>query len=203
MKRVLFIWAIVATAAVVICCMLLGRSTREISRLRSNEESLLGSVEQYKTRAERSAASVAMLELRLDELKRLRSQDAEQIRTLGIRLRRVESYAKSVTESRSVASLPIRDTIILHDTIKLFAQDLGHTALQGSIAHDTLHIDLKQRDTLFQAVHRVPRKFLFFRFGTRAIHQDVWTSNPNTEIVYTEYIELSKPERTKRRRRGR
>jgi hypothetical protein len=71
------------------------------------------------------------------------------------------------------------------------------------LTSDSLYVDIEQRDTIYQVVHRVPRRFLFFRFGTKAIRQDVWTSNPNSEIVYTEYIELEKPRREPRRRRRR
>jgi hypothetical protein len=49
---------------------------------------------------------------------------------------------------------------------------------------------IARRDTLVQLVHRVPRKFLFIPFGTKAIRQEVTTKNPHTEITYTEYIVL-------------
>lgn len=162
------------------------------------------SVEHYKTRAQHSVATVAKLELSVAELRRLRREDADKIRLLGIRLRRAESYAKSVAQTECQTYVPLRDTIIIHDTVKLFDTLLdGHTRLRGRVSTDSLYVDIRQRDTIYQVVHRVPRKFLFFRFGTKAIRQDVWSSNPNTEIVYTEYIELSKPKRAaKRRRKG-
>ena len=204
MKRVLFFVALVATAAAILCGVLLRRSYATIRRLEHNQEALLGDVEYYRTSFEHSAASVAVLELRVDELRRLREDDAREIRSLGIRLRRAESYAKSVVQTRSQAAILLRDTVILHDTVRLFDATVGHTSLSGHIANDSLMVDIHQRDTIYQVVHHVPRKFLFFRWGTKAIHQDVWTSNPNSEIVYTEYIELSKPERASRRRsRGR
>ena len=46
--------------------------------------------------------------------------------------------------------------------------------------------------SLFQVVHRVPKQWLFFRWGTKAIRQEVVSSNPHTKIVYSEYIELKK-----------
>ena len=162
------------------------------------------SVEHYKTRAQHSVATVAKLELTVSELKKLRSDDAAEIRSLGIRLRRAESYAKSVAQMQREASIPLRDSVVERDSIKIFDTTLDcHTRLRGRVSTDSLYVDIRQRDTIYQVVHRVPRKFLFFRFGTKAIHQDVWSSNPNTEIVYTEYIELSKPKRVaKRRRKG-
>ena len=60
----------------------------------------------------------------------------------------------------------------------------------GIIRRDTLMLDYRSVDTLHQVIHRVPRKFLFFRFGTKGIRQEVWSSNPHTRLVYSEYIEL-------------
>lgn len=200
MNRVLFVVAVVATCFAMVCGLMLRHTRGELRRLEQNVESLMGDVEHYKTRAEKSAASVAILELKIEEFKRMQSRDAEQIRSLGIRLRRTESFAKSVTATNSSLSIALRDSIVERDTVKIFDTKQGGTTLSGRVASDSLSISIKQRDTLYQVVHRVPRKFLFLRFGTKAIHQDVWTSNPLSEVVYTEYIELSKREKTKRKR---
>ena len=48
------------------------------------------------------------------------------------------------------------------------------------------------RDTLVQVVHRVPRQWLFFKWGTKGIRQEIMSKNPHTEITYAEYIELKK-----------
>lgn len=200
MNRVLFMVAVVATCFAMVCGLMLRHTRGELRRLEQNVESLMGDVEHYKTRAEKSAASVAILELKIEEFKRMQSRDAEQIRSLGIRLRRTESFAKSVTATTSSLSVALRDSVVERDTVKIFDTTQGGTTLSGRVASDSLSISIKQRDTLYQVVHRVPRKFLFLRFGTKAIHQDVWTSNPLSEVVYTEYIELSKRERTKRQR---
>lgn len=203
MNRVLFLVAMMAACLAIVLGLRLRYTQGELRRLEQNIEGLMGDVEHYKTKAEKSAASVAILELKIEEFKRLQSHDAEQIRTLGIKLRHAESFAKSVTSKSSSVNVALRDTIVVRDTVKIFDATLGHTTLSGHIKSDSLSINVEQRDTLYQVVHRVPRKFLFFRFGTKAIHQDVWTSSPTTEIVYTEYIELSKPERAKRHRRKR
>jgi hypothetical protein len=200
MNRVLFVVAVVATCFAMVCGLMLRHTRGELRRLEQNVESLMGDVEHYKTRAEKSAASVAILELKIEEFKRMQSRDAEQIRSLGIRLRRTESFAKSVTATNSSLSIALRDSVVERDTVKIFDTTHGGTTLSGRVASDSLSISIKQRDTLYQVVHRVPRKFLFLRFGTKAIHQDVWTSNPLSEVVYTEYIELSKREKTKRKR---
>ena len=199
MNRVLTFLAIATVAVAIVCCTLLRSNIQEMRRLEQNQESLMGSVQSYKTAADRSAASAAILELRLEELRKLRAEDAEQIRSLGIRLRRAESYAKSVTQTKSNATIALRDTVIVCDTLQIIDSDMGYTTLRGSILNDTLRLNITHRDTLYQVVHRVPRKFLFFKFGTRAIHQDVWSSNPDSEILFTEYIELETRKKGRRR----
>jgi hypothetical protein len=153
----------------------------------------------YQTRAGESAASVEVLELQLDEFREHRARDAERIKELGIKLRRAESYALSATESSYTATLPLRDTIILRDTIRdtirIFKGGDRWSTIRGIINLDSITYSLQSVDTLYQVVHRVPRKFWFIRFGTKAIRQEIVSSNPHTRLVYTEYIELKRRKR--------
>jgi hypothetical protein len=139
------------------------------------------------------------LELQLDEFGDHRARDAERIKELGIKLRRAESYALSATESSYTATLPLRDTIILRDTIRdtirIFEGGDRWSTIRGIINLDSITYSLQSVDTLYQVVHRVPRKFWFIRFGTKAIRQEIVSSNPHTRLVYTEYIELKRRKR--------
>ena len=47
-------------------------------------------------------------------------------------------------------------------------------------------------DTLRQAVHRIPRRFLFIRWGTKAHRQEIVSTNPHTRIVYAEYVKIER-----------
>lgn len=201
MKRVLFIVASVATTIAILLGVKLHNMTAERERLERNQRALLSDVETYKTRADKWAATAEVLELTINELRQARAEDTKRIKELGIRLREVESYARSVTQKRGAATLPLRDTIIIRDTVKLFSSGRGHTELNGFVHNDSITYHFTSTDTIYQVVRRVPRRFLFFRYGTKAIHQDVWTSNPSTKVVYTEYIELEKPRPPKRRKR--
>ena len=201
MRRVLSIIATVATIIAILLGVKLHNITAEHERLERNQRALLSKVETYKTRADEWAATAEVLELKLSELRQARREDAKRIKELGIRLREVESYARSVTQKRGGATLPLRDTVIIRDTVKIFSSGRGQSYLSGMVHNDSITYHFTSTDTIYQVVRRVPRRFLFFRYGTKAIHQDVWTSNPTTKVVYTEYIELKKPTRTKRRRR--
>ena len=192
MKRLLLLVAAIATAVAVINGVVTHRLSRDNRRLEHNQHALLNDIEFYKTQAGESAASVEALELRIREFRELRAQDAEEIRSLGIRLRRAESYATTVSETMSAITMPATDTLYIRDTVVVprYVYDDRWLSVVGELHNDSLHLNLHSVDTLHQVVHRVPRRFLFFRFGTKAIRQEVWSSNPHTRLVYSEYIEL-------------
>lgn len=168
----------------------------EKQRLEFNQQTLLTDVELYRTAAGESAASVGALTLEIGELREARSRDAEQIRDLGIRLRRAESYARSVTQSEYITQTVLRDSIIIRDTIRdtvrIFLSGDTWSRVEGVIRGDSIGIAVHSIDTLFQVVHRVPRRFLCFRYGTKGIRQEIVSSNPHTQLVYSEYVELKR-----------
>lgn len=184
MKNLITIGAMVLLATL---CLVLNNQNR---RLQANESALLEGITLYKTKSEHSAASVETLSLELSQFKELHKSDQETIRDLGIRLRRVESYAKSVTSSTLRDNVVLRDTVIQRDSLLYAHYETPWTTLHATINHDTLSYEIITYDTLHQVIHRVPRKLWFIPFGTKAIRQEVTSSNPNTQLIYTEYIEL-------------
>ena len=190
-----------ATVIAILLGVKLHQTSKEQERLERNHRALLSDVECYKTRADKWAATAEVLELKVSELRQARAEDTKRIKELGIRLREVENYAMSVTQKRGGATLPLRDTVIIRDTVKIFSSERGHTELNGMVRNDSITYHFESVDTIYQVVRRVPHRFLFFRYGTKAIHQDVWTSNPTTKVVYTEYIEIEEPKRERRHRR--
>jgi hypothetical protein len=171
---------------------------QEQQRHKSNSTALLQSVHHYKTLADESAASVQVLRLRCREFEDLRAADAAKIRQMGQKIVRLESAAKSVTQTVVDVVAPIRDTIILRDTLKvtdtlrLFRWQDNWVTIDGVIDKDSVSCKLRSADTLRQSVYRVPRRFWFINFGTKALRQHVISSNPHSEIVYTEYIRLER-----------
>ena len=161
-------------------------------RLRSNNEALQSRVLLYRTKNNKSAASIAEMRLTISELRKQHRDALAEIESLGIRLRRVERYARSVTATT------IRDTVVISTLPPSETLPSRHsidyrdawTTIRGEILGDSLAIEVTTRDTLHQVVHRIPRRFLGIPFGTKMLRQEVWSSNPHTEVVYTEYIRL-------------
>lgn len=195
MKKYLFIYAVLTTVIIVVGGRILwGEQQRE----KSNNQALLQSVNYYKTEAEKSAASVQILRLRCGEFEELRAADAEKIRQMGLKIRRLESAANSVTQTKLEVVVPIRDTVVIRDTVKtidtlrLFRWQDNWVTIDGVIDSDSVTCTLRSVDTLHQVVYRVPRRFWFIKFGTKALRQHIVSSNPHSEIVYTEYVKIEK-----------
>ena len=65
-------------------------------------------------------------------------------------------------------------------------------SLRGVIEGDTLRAHIESRDTLQVFVHRIPKRFLFFRYGTRKVRVDVVSQNPHTRLSYPKLLVVQK-----------
>ena len=192
MKKFLLLYALAVTLSL---AGVLRRYRTETHRLEQNQRALLSQVERYRTRA--------------GEFERLRAGDAERIRQLGIRLRRVEAAATLATATEIDVQVPLHDTIVRRDfaavcdsgrlaaavrfdTVRSFRWRDPWVTVEGRIRGDSVACRVESVDTLRQVVHRVPRRFLFIRFGTKAVRQEIVSSNPHTRIVYAEYVRFAK-----------
>lgn len=132
--------------------------------------------------------------------KPLRAADAEQIRRLGIRLRRLDAAAKAVAVTDAEIRTPLRDTVVVRihdtlpvrDTVRMFRWRDPWISVEGRIGRDSAACRIRSVDTLRQAVHRIPRRFLFIRWGTKALRQEIVSTNPHTRIVYAEYVKIER-----------
>ena len=195
MRKYLLIYAMAVTLLLIVCMGLLHLRQNEVARLRNNNEALASETKLYKTKLDESAASVVALQLRLDEYRKQHARDVKHIKALGLRLRRVESVAKTATQGKVEFVAPRLDTIILRDTLSLFKGSDCWISVEGTISKDDIRCRVESIDTLHQVIHRVPRRFWFIRYGTKAIRQEITSSNPHSRIVYAEYIELPKRRR--------
>ncbi|WP_216092807.1 DUF6549 family protein [Alistipes sp. CHKCI003] len=112
MKRYLFLYAVCATALLVYGYR---RHRAEVSRLGQNQTALAAEVERYRNRLGEAAASAQALRLRCAEYEELRAADAERIRRLGIRLRRLEATATAVAATEVGFRAPLAAFAAPHD----------------------------------------------------------------------------------------
>ena len=171
----------------------------EKDRLRNNQDALMSEVKLYETKAGESAASVLRLQLTKDELEKNYQKVCQEAKDLGIKVKRLQSVSQTSTQGKILVKTEIRDSIVyrpeihLVDTLKAFSwRDPPWADVSGVIDSGKISLQLYTTDTIIQIVHRVPKRFLFFRFGTKAIRQEIISKNPYNRIRYSEYIELKK-----------
>ena len=169
---------------------------QEKERLTGNQEALMEEVQYYQDEAGRNAASVQRLELSKAELEAYNGELTQRIEDLNIKLKHLQAATTTATQTKVEIKTVIRDSIIYVDSSRIATlpaikwQD-PWVKVDGIIMPDsTVDLSIQSVDTLYQVVHRVPKKFWFIRYGTKAIRQEITSSNPHTKIVYSEYIEL-------------
>ena len=170
---------------------------REKQRLANNQEALLTDMETYKTEAGKNAASVLRLELSKSELEKYNKDLTQTVSDLKIKISRIQSASTTATSTDYSITTPVRDSIVyrdrlIPDTLKRITYNDTWLDLDGTIQKGIFSGNIQSRDTLVQIIHRIPKKFLFFKWGTKAIRQEVTTKNPHSKIVYTQYIELKR-----------
>lgn len=178
-------------------------NVREKDRLSENQDAMLSSVKYYKTRDSLSAASVQRLTLTNQELKKHHSLLMGTILDLDIKVTRVKTASTTSVKSHNKIQVIVRDSIrtvkekeetqeLKTDTLRCIDYSDQWLTISGCQEENEFTGIIECRTTIDQVVHRVPRKFLFFRWGTKAIRQEVVSRNPNSVITFTEYIELKK-----------
>lgn len=203
MKRIMVraVLIIIVIAAFIVLWEMYRSSRREYTRLKDNQRTLFTDVEIYRTRDSLSAAGVERLTLTNREFKRYASRLEKTVKTLDLKVRRLQSVAQVAVSTLYPVTARLWDSVVSPDppeipeTVRrLYYRDRWLT-IDGTVRGSEFLGTIESRDTLVQVIHRVPRRFWFVRWGTKAVRQEVTTRNPYSRITYTEYIEL------KRRRR--
>lgn len=166
----------------------------EAKRMKSNQSVLLSEVDRYKVRDSLNVISIGELQFKNGELREFRADDAQMIKDLGIKLKRAKSIQNTVTKTEIKVVTELKDSLIYLDgridTISCLEYKNAYVDFSGCIISDSLRANIAIKDTLVQVIHRVPRRFLFFKYGTKAIKQEIVSKNPYTNLVYSEFINL-------------
>lgn len=180
---------------------------REAARTEGNQNILLhnGEVEIGRTQSGRPRASVSAITLKTSDLKR--SPDsllAVNRKELKIKNSRIMAAATTSTTTRvdvkaaiqpapqDTCSRPLSDSYRPPDAPQTVSWSDSWVTLWGRIEGDSMQVHIESRDTLQMVVHRIPKKFLFFRYGTKGVRMDVVSQNPHTQLSYPKIILLDK-----------
>ena len=171
------------------------RLRTERDRYRDNTETLLSDMKRIRVDSTTMAVDVNALRLRGDEYKRLRAEDAEQIKRLGVKIKNLEAAARHEVEVAGPIDAAVRDTVVIRDTVPLLRQKVEmitpYIQLTGLIEKGRLKGEIRVSVTLRQAVW-VEYKGWWFWKKVKAVHQTISSDNPYAEIRYSEYIEIHK-----------
>lgn len=195
MRRVLVYLNITLLVTVVSLSCWLGNVREEKKRLANNQEVLLSDILFYKTESGKNAASVQKLEFTKSELEKHCEDLTKTVDDLNIKIGRIQSASTTVTKTEVEIRTVVRDSIVYREhpmSLKVINWRDPWITLNGVLDGEDFSAKIESIDTLCQVVHRIPKKFLFIKWGTKAIRQEVVSSNPHSKIVYTEYIELRK-----------
>lgn len=199
-KRLLVELAVLAVLLFTIFSLFNGyqREKGERMRFENNQAVLLAQIHTYKVSDSLNAARVDALTLTVDEFRKNFKEQASLIKEMGVKLNRVLSYTSLATETTNNITTTVRDSLVLREaptTLQVIQHSDKWLTLDGYIENREFHGRVVSRDSIEQVVHRVPRKFLFIKYGTKGIRQDIVSKNPNTEISYLRYIEFGKRKR--------
>lgn len=195
MKRFLIISFFVLIGTVAALSYFLSREKKETKRLTGNQRSLLEEVYLYRTKDSLSAASVERLELTNREFERYCEDLKARVEQLGIKVKRLQSVASTAVETEYKVITQLKDSVIFRDSailLKCLELHTPYLDVSGCIDQNKFTGSILSRDTLYQIVHRIPHRFWFIKWGTKAIRQEIVSRNPDSRIVYSQYIELRK-----------
>lgn len=187
--------------ALIIACIGLGsalhKARSDNDRLSENQKALMADLEVRTTKAGQFYTSQQQLRLTNKELRESYQDAIREAKELGVEVKRLQTYHKTGSSTTVKIHTVLKDTTIYKDrfldTLKSFTWcDPPWMSVRGLLGKDSVSLDIHSNDTLIQVIHRVPKRFLFFRYGCKAIRQEVITRNPYTKITYSKYIELSK-----------
>lgn len=191
MKR--YILIIILVIIIFFLSRSLHRQRQENDRLSSNQTALFQDISYYRTRDSLSAASVERLTLTKKELEQNCEALARDIKDLKIKLKRVQSVSQASIETEHIIHTVVRDSLIVRDrvdTLQCIDYHDNYLTLSGCIEHNHFSGHIMSRDTLLQVIHRVPHRWWFIKWGTKAVRQEIVSKNPHTHVVYSRYIEI-------------
>lgn len=119
--------------------------------------------------------------------KKLQREIHKQMLDRGVGTKSQQALKLQQEQRKQQRKSKSRDSMVMLKCLELHTPYLD---VSGCIDMGRFSGKIISRDTLDQAVHRVPHRFWFIKWGTKAIRQDIVCRNPYSQITYSEYIEL-------------
>ncbi len=194
MKKALIITSAIALILLVGSGWIILRQCDTNRRLAENNRTLSERLTHTTALVNSQRLSIGRLRMTIGELEELRPDYARRIEHLGVGLRNTRTLSLTATHT-------LLDTLLPPPPSPERLSDSITTPIRWNDAWVSLtltpnpegtHLHFISHDTLTQVVHRIPHKWWIFRWGTKALRQEIRSSNPHTRLVFSEYIEIEK-----------
>ena len=153
----------------------------EIGRLERNVEAMNDVQIEYKTKLGDAAVKRKALEMSHKELKKLKKTNADlykEVDALNVRVKDALSATRTVT--KTVIKEVVRTDTVAGELIAEY-RDAWNT-IQARVKRDSTELSYQGRDTITGVITVRKKKFLFFRWGVKAIEHDISNKNPKSKI---------------------
>ena len=160
----------------------------EIGRLERNIEAMNDVQIEYKTKLGDAAVKRKALEMSHKELKKTNSDLYKEVDALNVRVKDALSATRTVT--KTVIKEVVRTDTVAGELIagELIAGELiaeyrdAWNTIQARVKQDSTELIYQGRDTITGVITVRKKRFLFFRWGVKAIERDISNKNPNSKI---------------------
>lgn len=201
MKSKIYIAIVLSFVALCLFTGILLRKVKHLEserdRYRGNTTALLTDMKRMQIDSTTYAVDLHTMRWTVEEYKRYRSEDTELIKKLNIRIKSLETAARHQLDVNAPIDAPVTDTLILRDTMFVKLQKIEmntpHLKVNGIIENNRLSGEMHLPVTLHQFVwieHK--HRFLWWRWGVKAVHQTISSDNPHVQISYSEIIQIQK-----------
>lgn len=194
-RLVIIVYALLVTLFVFLLMNKNGELSDENERYYINQISLTEDIKAYKTESGKNAVKITELTLSRNEFERICKDQVKTIEDLNLKVKRLEYMTTTSTRTDIGVTVALKDSVIIRDTIyvdtvKCFNWKDNWNEINGMIIGDSVKCEYNGTDTLNIVATKVPKKFLFFRWGCKYIQVDAVNSNPSTRITYNKAIKL-------------
>ena len=170
------------------------KSKRNYERINQSFAAAEKKITYYKTVNGNLAAKIDVLHLKNSELKNIFPEILAEIKQLKINPRLVNHYSETVIKQEKEVVKQLRDSLIF-DTIrvKVFEYCDAFYQLKGIIRDDSIRIKIQSIDTIIQIVYKGKRLYPWrWIFSKRQLQQVIQSKNPNSTIIYSRQIQITK-----------
>ena len=149
----------------------------EIGRLERNAEAMNDVQTEYKTKLGDAAVKRKALEMSYRELKKTNAELHREVDALNVRVKDALSATRTVT--RTAIKEVVRTDTVAGELIAEY-RDAWNT-IQARVKRDSTELSYQGRDTITGVITVRKKKFLFFRWGVKAIEHDISNKNPKSK----------------------